>query len=620
MRRCLVASAMVAGLALICQDRAAALTYYYSFDSHPGGKYFDWDHVAGPHSYLNALMDWSNDETGGVGGTGAMRVVASWAYADYVYQDLRAIQINAEPGTTVRIQFDVRVAAQDAGGMMRVRHYDGYCSALSFLNADSLGSGYPAPLFEHTSGTDDTWQHVDFTTDPLTHSVLTLLFHFEDLNQAPGVGVTGDYFIDNLQLDVTPQSQLRDPFMDWDGNYGSTFNEWRLNGDGAHVAWCDWMEERDHFYDGWCEKTPVTFNYYSQYDTTSRPNEIFVKQDLDHKPIAPWGAIFRIDNTHDASRAKIYGIRQTVSYDAFLPDGQLGTCTLQGEAGIYDGWEQQIARFWMGVDPYGGREPKEEDYGNYTGCFSPTNVIWDNQYLTGYMRNLAMDGRTWKLMTIHWERPADAEAFTVYFKMMDWRQNTGGASDNADFLVNAAVVSVVPSDDPAILFNVSQINQTGCIIQPSPTSDFTVRNGGEGTINYSITDDADWLSVSPDSGASSGEENLITVIYDVADLPPGQYQATITVTSPEAVNSPRTLSVALTVETAQADYDGDGDVDQDDFAIFQKCYTGTDGTLSPGCEGADFNGDNDVDAEDHASFESCASGPDVPFAEACCGQ
>jgi len=36
---------------------------------------------------------------------------------------------------------------------------------------------------------------------------------------------------------------------------------------------------------------------------------------------------------------------------------------------------------------------------------------------------------------------------------------------------------------------------------------FSVKNNGEGTLNYTISDDASWLDVSPSSGSSSGESN-----------------------------------------------------------------------------------------------------------------
>lgn len=85
--------------------------------------------------------------------------------------------------------------------------------------------------------------------------------------------------------------------------------------------------------------------------------------------------------------------------------------------------------------------------------------------------------------------------------------------------------------------------------------------------------------------------------------------------------SPCTFPVA-------ADVDGDGDVDQTDFAVFQSCYTGAGGTVpdEPAyCLCFDVEGpggipDNDVDQADLNWFESCASGPGVPLDANCINQ
>jgi hypothetical protein len=72
-----------------------------------------------------------------------------------------------------------------------------------------------------------------------------------------------------------------------------------------------------------------------------------------------------------------------------------------------------------------------------------------------------------------------------------------------------------------------------------------------------------------------------------------------------------------------ADADGDGDVDQDDFARFQICFTGDAtgdplGTFPPqNCECFDTDGDGDVDGADFTAFQACASGPGIP-ADATC--
>jgi hypothetical protein len=72
-----------------------------------------------------------------------------------------------------------------------------------------------------------------------------------------------------------------------------------------------------------------------------------------------------------------------------------------------------------------------------------------------------------------------------------------------------------------------------------------------------------------------------------------------------------------------ADADGDGDVDQDDFARFQMCFTGdatgdTLGTYPPqNCACFDTDGDGDVDGTDFTAFQDCASGPGIPADTTC---
>jgi Viral BACON domain/Legume lectin domain len=75
---------------------------------------------------------------------------------------------------------------------------------------------------------------------------------------------------------------------------------------------------------------------------------------------------------------------------------------------------------------------------------------------------------------------------------------------------------------------------------------FTVANTGTGTLNYTVTDDADWLSCSPGSGDSTGEADTIDVNFSASGLGAGIYTATITV-SGAGTNSPQEIDVSLTV-------------------------------------------------------------------------
>jgi len=70
------------------------------------------------------------------------------------------------------------------------------------------------------------------------------------------------------------------------------------------------------------------------------------------------------------------------------------------------------------------------------------------------------------------------------------------------------------------------------------------------------------------------------------------------------------------------DSDGDGDVDQDDFAFFQTCITGsatTIASLPEYCACLDTNSDEYIDGSDLAIFAQCASGPELP-ADPLCGR
>ncbi len=74
-----------------------------------------------------------------------------------------------------------------------------------------------------------------------------------------------------------------------------------------------------------------------------------------------------------------------------------------------------------------------------------------------------------------------------------------------------------------------------------------IRNGGSGTLAYTVAWDAPWLSVAPAGGSSAGQENPHTVAVDNGGLAQGSYAGTITVTSPGAANSPQAVGVSLQV-------------------------------------------------------------------------
>jgi hypothetical protein len=67
----------------------------------------------------------------------------------------------------------------------------------------------------------------------------------------------------------------------------------------------------------------------------------------------------------------------------------------------------------------------------------------------------------------------------------------------------------------------------------------------------------------------------------------------------------------------KGDFDGDSDVDQEDFGHLQSCLLGNVPQTDPACNDAKLNGDPFVDESDVAAFVQCFAGPGVLPPAAC---
>jgi hypothetical protein len=194
-----------------------------------------------------------------------------------------------------------------------------------------------------------------------------------------------------------------------------------------------------------------------------------------------------------------------------------------------------------------------------------------------------------------------------------------GTMDGSQWNNNLGSLSVTVAREAAAIALLPALLTPGARQGSSPPDEtFTVRNSGLVTLDYTITDDADWLSVSPDAGTSTGEEDTITVHYTTTTLSPGTYTATITVADVAAENTPQTVGVTLVITPATGDFDGDGDVDLTDFMRFQTCFNGPNRPAAQeNCTDTDMDTDNDVDLQDFLKFQTCYNGPNRP--PACAG-
>ena len=87
----------------------------------------------------------------------------------------------------------------------------------------------------------------------------------------------------------------------------------------------------------------------------------------------------------------------------------------------------------------------------------------------------------------------------------------------------------------------------------NPVSEaLSIRNCGGGTLEWQIEESCEWLEVDPASGESAGEVDTATLtVVDADSLGPGSYTCSLTVTAPDAVNTPRQVVVTLYVGTTR---------------------------------------------------------------------
>lgn len=251
----------------------------------------------------------------------------------------------------------------------------------------------------------------------------------------------------------------------------------------------------------------------------------------------------------------------------------------------------------------------------YSGEFKEVAVCWplDGVPVTA--------GQTYAL---HLEA-TDGQGFNVYRTRDDNYPNGSlwhGGMHVSDHDMVAVVVGVGYDVAPPHITR-SPALLTRSVVRKNnlPNDTFTIANGGGGTLTYTITDNVSWLSVDPAGGTSTSETDTISVLYSTAGLAIGSYSGTITINATGADNTPQTIVVNLSVTAppfAPCDFDTDHDVDQEDFGVFQGCYSGpgadqTDET----CAGARLDQDADVDGDDFTKFVGCMSGAGVAAVTTC---
>jgi hypothetical protein len=164
----------------------------------------------------------------------------------------------------------------------------------------------------------------------------------------------------------------------------------------------------------------------------------------------------------------------------------------------------------------------------------------------GYRLFYREDGQSYNYGSPDWEGPGTTctiygltEGITYNFVVRAYNDNGESGNSNEEIYT--------PGLNPAISLGTTSLTNSCTAGTDASSQTFRVWNSGGGTLNYSISDNRSWLSVSPSSGTSTGEQDTITVNYSTSGLSAGSYSATITITDPGADNSPRTIGVSLSI-------------------------------------------------------------------------
>ena len=107
-------------------------------------------------------------------------------------------------------------------------------------------------------------------------------------------------------------------------------------------------------------------------------------------------------------------------------------------------------------------------------------------------------------------------------------------------------ITVTIGNSPRIVLNRTELNFM-CLRYGADTmgQEFTISNGGTGDLNWALSDNQNWLRYSPESGTDSA---AVTVKAEyVREFKAGTYVEYITVSCPEADNSPQKVKVTLKV-------------------------------------------------------------------------
>jgi hypothetical protein len=109
-------------------------------------------------------------------------------------------------------------------------------------------------------------------------------------------------------------------------------------------------------------------------------------------------------------------------------------------------------------------------------------------------------------------------------------------------------LSIAAAPIPAIGLSATNLSFTGVQGGSNPSAQtLSISNTGTGTLNWSVSESAAWLTPSVLSGAGAGS---VSLAINTSGMSAGTYTAPLTIAASDATNTPQTVMVTLTVTAA----------------------------------------------------------------------
>lgn len=423
---------------------------------------------------------------------------------------------------------------------------------INFVNGGFL------KLTPHTvSGGSDGdlfWSGAGNTT-PLTDS--QWLANFNALQTfTQGAGSNGSF---NGTSDVLSFGTYMIPhFWDFSNNIGDDM--W-----GMGIRYLTEIQQPNVYYAGAC-KTPAQrmpglhpYRVYEQPPANCNPNEIW--------------SLFWADNYTLGSRAghpsrtffgfatQLQGM-QYPSFDARWPQSANGISA----ATALENWEAYTWRFWSSMDPVqiynhdGGsmanattqeRQQHIRNVSSWVSANGATPIFMED--MGAYLRarfNSKLTGGSVTPTTIMLNftgSSTDMNGALVTTESFVFFNNDNGTQVDVSGFTNGSTVSFANSTPTTLAVNTNSLTFSAITGGSNPPAQsIGVSNSGTGTLHWTASDNASWLSLSPTSGTNSG---AIQASVNIAGLAAGTYTGTITVSATGANNSPQPVGVTLVIST-----------------------------------------------------------------------